>query len=74
MNRFALCLVPAFSVVLMLPQLALAHPDHPQTLGFADSFAHLFSSPYHLLMLLIPTVAALVCGRKILLWLNRHKD
>ena len=68
MNRLsrALPLVAA----LMMPVAALAHPDHPHTLGFADSFAHLFGSPDHLLLLLLPVVAAIVFGKKILHWLR----
>lgn len=61
-----------FSALLLLPLSAAvsAHPDHPHTLGFADSFTHLFTSPDHLLMLLLPVVAAIVFGRKILQWLR----
>jgi len=59
-------------LVVLLPAVATAHPDHPHTLGFADSFSHLFSSPYHLLMLMLPVVAALVFGKKALRWMRDH--
>ena len=61
-------------LLVLLPAVVAAHPDHPHTLGFADSFSHLFSSPYHLLMLLLPLVVARVAvilfGKKALHWLR----
>jgi len=58
------------TTLAVLPSLALAHPDHPHTLGFADSFGHLFSSPDHLLLLLLSVAAAAWCGSKLLRWLR----
>ena len=60
----------AFALLLSLPAAVSAHPNHPHTLGFADSFGHLFSSLDHLLMLLLPVVAAMLFGKKILQWLR----
>ena len=61
-------------LVVLLPAVAVAHPDHPHTLGFADSFSHLLSSPYHLLMLLLPVAAAVLLGKKVLHWLRNRQD
>lgn len=60
-------------LLLSLSATVSAHPDHPRTLGFADSIGHLFSSPDHLLMLLLPVVAAVFFGRKILRWLRDRR-
>lgn len=61
------------SAGLLTPALALAHPDHAATLGFADSFGHLFSSPDHVLMLLIPVVAAAWLGKRLAQWLRERQ-
>lgn len=63
-------LLPA--LLLSMSATVSAHPDHPHTLGFADSFGHLFSSPDHLLMLLLPVLAAGLFGKKILRWVRER--
>jgi hypothetical protein len=63
-----------FALLLSLSTVAAAHPDHPHTLGFADSWGHLFTSPDHLLLLLLPVAAAMLFGRTLLQWLrNRNR-
>jgi hydrogenase/urease accessory protein HupE len=68
MNIHSIRALLALAVGSTLPMVAWAHPDHPHTLGFADSWGHLFSSPDHLLMLLIPAIAAIWIGKWLLRW------